>query len=70
MSAQVKDNMTKINELLQLKNISVMDDYFWDMFMKDGTNEVLFKTNKIKEDDSIETQLEITNNIIEKLKAI
>ena len=66
----VEENMSKINDLLELKNVSVMDDLIQDIFINDETNERLFYTNKLDERSPIEIQLQITNDIIEKLTAL
>lgn len=63
----IKENMSKINELLELKGVSVLDDYIRDIFINDETKEHLFVSQKLDRDYTINQQLEITEYIIEKL---
>jgi hypothetical protein len=65
-----EENISKINDLLELKNVSVIYDLIQCIFINDETNERLFYANKLDDRYPIEIQLEITNDIIEKLTAL
>jgi len=70
MDKQIKTNIQKITELLEIKNVSVMDDLIQDIFVDDKTNEKLFYAQKLDERSPLDVQLHITNRIIEKLEIL
>lgn len=67
MKKQIEENLSKINDLLELKNVSVMDDLIQDIFINDETDERLFYMSKLDERSPLDVQLQITNEIIENL---
>lgn len=58
-----------INRLLEAKNISVTDDYFWDVFTDDKTEEVIFSAKSQKFSDSPVESEKIMDEIISKLES-
>lgn len=67
MEYKITENMSKINDLLESKNISVMDDLIQDVFIDDETDERILYIEKLDEDAPLETQLEITETILNTL---
>ena len=67
MEDKITENMSKINDLLESKNISVMDDLIQDIFIDDETDERILYIEKLDEDAPLETQLEITETILNTL---
>lgn len=67
MEDKITENMSKINDLLESKNISVMDDLIQDVFIDDETDERILYIEKLDEGAPLETQLEITETILNTL---
>lgn len=67
------DNMTleekcaKINELIEEKNVTIQDDYFFDIFRNGETNEELFSVTSQRCAITKERKEQIIDEILEKL---
>ena len=64
---KIAENLETINQLLEKKNVSVMDDLIQDIFINDETDEHLFYMQKLDNESPIDLQVQITTRIIEKL---
>lgn len=64
-----QEKIQKINQLLEDKNVEVLDDYFTDVFSNADTNEFLFKVSSLRNATEKESE-EILEEIINELEKI
>lgn len=64
-----QEKIQKINQLLEDKNVQVLDDYFTDVFSNADNNEFLFKVSSQRNATEKESE-EILDEIINELEKI
>lgn len=68
IGSETEQKINRINELLEEKNVTVMDDYFWDIFKNGDTNEEIFSVTSSRHFKTEEKSNSVLDEIINNLE--
>jgi hypothetical protein len=63
----IQKKIQKINELLEVKNVIVQDDYFFDIFRCEKTNKEIFSAQSLNGNITKEREEQILDEVLSKL---